>query len=106
MASIALAQMQPTAASTPATDKTAARTAAPPPAPPAPAPPPPPPASAPGFKPSVPPSKKSNKLPEIHEVSICLFKIFLDFFSICLLSLQNIYKTSKYLIIQLISYCC
>lgn len=67
MASIALAQMQPTAASTPATDKTQARTAAPPPAPPVPAPPPPPPASAPGFKPSVPPSKKSNKLPEIHE---------------------------------------
>jgi len=69
MASIALAQMQPTAASTPAADKTAARTPAAPPAPPVPAPPPPPapPSSAPGFKPSVPPSQKSNKLPEIKE---------------------------------------
>lgn len=70
MASIALAQMQPTAASTPASAKSTPRTAAPPPpAPPAPAPPAPalPSNSRPGFKPSVPSKKNSNKLPEINE---------------------------------------
>ena len=83
MASIALAQMQPTAASTPASAKSTPRTAAPPPpAPPAPAPPAPalPSNSRPGFKPSVPSKKNSNKLPEINEV---MFQYFLVFCSVC-----------------------
>ena len=65
MASIALAQMQPAATSTPTTDKTASRT---PQAGPPPPPPPPPPMPPTNFKPTVPPSAKSKPLPEIREV--------------------------------------
>lgn len=64
MASIALAQMQPAATSTPTTDKTASRT---PQAGPPPPPPPPPPMPPTNFKPTVPPSAKSKPLPEIRE---------------------------------------